>query len=75
MSKFPVDAAFPLSDHADFRDTMRYIYESNAKKVICANSNQEAAAEYLRKIGINAVEKSNPAKELQTTLAECKEKR
>jgi len=56
-SRFPVDESFPLSDHADFADTMRYIYESGAKTVVCANSNPEAAAHYLRSIGINAVAK------------------
>lgn len=70
VSRFPVDAAFPLSDHADFRGTMRYIYESGAKKVICANSNEEAAAECLRNLGIDAVAKSAP-RTAQTTLAQC----
>ena len=71
VSRFPVDAAFPLSDHADFRDTMRYVYESGAKKVICANSGQAEAAEYLRGIGIDAVAKSEGKKAMQSTLAEC----
>ncbi|MCX6771580.1 MAG: hypothetical protein NTX79_05995 [Candidatus Micrarchaeota archaeon] len=68
-SRFPVDEAFPLSDHADFADTMRYIYESGAKTVICANANPEAAARYLRSIGINAIEKGEPAPGVQTKLA------
>ncbi len=71
VTRFPVDAAFPLSDHADFRDTMRYIYESGAKKVICANSNEDGAAEYLRSIGINAMAKTDVLHEEQTTLLEC----
>ncbi|MCX8195377.1 MAG: hypothetical protein N3G22_04715 [Candidatus Micrarchaeota archaeon] len=68
--KFPVDAAFPFSDHADFHDTMRYIYESGAKKVICASSSQSQAAECLRAIGIDAVakEETRPA---QMTLMQC----
>ncbi|MFA6214663.1 MAG: hypothetical protein WC717_05300 [Candidatus Micrarchaeia archaeon] len=69
-SRFPVDEAFPLSDHADFYDTMRYIYESNAKAVVCANSNASVAARYLRSIGINAAEKGE-ACGLQTTLAKA----
>ena len=69
--RFPVDAAFPLSDHADFRDTMRYIYESGAKKVICANSGTAQAAGYLRSIGIDAAEKGGPAQQAQKTLAQC----
>ena len=71
VSKFPVDAAFPLSDHADFRDTMRYIYESGAKRVICANSNSLQAAGYLCSIGIDAMAKSEMGKEVQTTLVQC----
>ncbi len=68
-SRFPVDEAFALSDHADFADTMRYIYESEAKAVICANSNSASAAHYLRSIGINAVEKGEPNPGVQTKLA------
>jgi Cft2 family RNA processing exonuclease len=71
VSRFPVDAAFPFSDHADFRDTMRYIYESGAKKVVCANSSEGEAASYLRTLGINAIAKSDLAQEAQTTLAQC----
>ncbi|MCX6773329.1 MAG: hypothetical protein NTV88_06220 [Candidatus Micrarchaeota archaeon] len=69
ISRFPVDAAFALSDHADFKDTMRYIYESGAKKVICANSSEAAAAAYLRSLGIDAVEKEEAGKSYQATLA------
>ena len=68
-SRFPVDESFPLSDHADFADTMRYIYESGAKTIICANANPGAAAHYLRSIGINAVEKGEANPGMQTKLA------
>lgn len=71
ISRFPVDAAFPLSDHADFKDTMRYIYGSGAKQVICANSGEDAAAAYLRSLGIDAVAKEEAGKGVQTTLAKC----
>jgi Cft2 family RNA processing exonuclease len=67
-SRFPVDEAFPLSDHADFADTMRYIYESGAKTVICANANPESAAHYLRSIGINAIGKGEASPGVQTHL-------
>lgn len=70
FSRFPVDAAFPLSDHADFKDTMRYIYGSGAKKVICANSSEEEAASYLRRLGIDATAKSSSGA-VQATLAQC----
>jgi alpha-L-fucosidase len=73
ISRFPVDAAFPLSDHADFRQTMRYIYESGAKKVICANASEDEAAAYLSKLGIAAVPKHDPGREVQTTLAKAVE--
>jgi len=68
-SRFPVDESFPLSDHADFADTMRYIYESGAATVICANADPEAAAHYLRSIGINAVPKGEASPGVQTRLA------
>jgi len=68
-SRFPVDEAFPLSDHADFADTMRYIYGSGAKTVICANANPCAAAQYLRSIGINAVPKGEASPGIQAKLA------
>jgi putative mRNA 3-end processing factor len=72
VTRFPVDASFALSDHADFRDTMRYIYESGAKKVICANASEEEAAEHLRSLGIDAVAKGRVGKkERQSTLAQC----
>jgi hypothetical protein len=67
-SRFPVDEAFPLSDHADFADTMRYIYESNAKTVVCANSNSEGAARYLKSIGVNSIEKGEASPGVQTRL-------
>jgi len=69
-SRFPVDEAFPLSDHADFADTMHYIYESGAKTIICANSNPKSAAHYLQSIGINAVEKGAATPGMQTRLAD-----
>lgn len=31
--RFNADAAFPLSDHADFHDLLRYVQESNAKEI------------------------------------------
>ena len=73
ISRFPVDAAFPLSDHADFKQTMRYVYESGAKKVICANASEEEAAAYFCKLGIAAVPKHDPKREVQTTLAKAVE--
>ena len=72
VTRFPVDESFALSDHADFRDTMRYIHESGAKKVVCANSSEREAAEYLRSIGINATAKQDAMRELQATLAQTR---
>ncbi|MCX6769719.1 MAG: hypothetical protein NT051_03495 [Candidatus Micrarchaeota archaeon] len=69
FARFPVDEAFPLSDHADFIDTMRYIHESGAKKVICANSGSKSAADYLRGIGVNAAAKEELGKGVQAILA------
>ncbi|MEM4348541.1 MAG: hypothetical protein QXN37_03155 [Candidatus Anstonellaceae archaeon] len=69
FSRFPTDEAFPLSDHADFRDTMRYIYQSGAKRVICANASDVEAARHLRRLGIEAHAKSMLEGGVQTTLA------
>ncbi|MEM4554592.1 MAG: hypothetical protein QXT25_01960 [Candidatus Anstonellaceae archaeon] len=74
FSRFPTDEAFPLSDHADFRDTMNYIYQSGAKRVICANASDEEAAKHLRKLGIDAYAKSLLQDGVQTTLAACTSK-
>jgi Cft2 family RNA processing exonuclease len=71
VNRFPVDAAFALSDHADFKDTMKYIYDSGAKKIICANSGEREAAAYLRAIGLDAEAKSDVGKAVQATLATC----
>jgi len=40
--RFDTDAAFPLSDHADFDDLVRYVEESGAKKVefFCGNGSR-----------------------------------
>jgi putative mRNA 3-end processing factor len=69
VSRFPTDAAFALSDHADFKETMEYINSSGAKRIICANSNSEAAAAALRNLGYNAQAKSEIGAAVQTTLA------
>lgn len=68
VAKFPTDAAFCLSDHADFKDTLRYVHESGAKRVVCANSNSEQAAVCLRKLGINAATKEEACRGMQATL-------
>jgi putative mRNA 3-end processing factor len=45
--------AFPLSDHAGFYETIKYIKESGAKEVICINPSSYFL-DYTRKIGINS---------------------
>lgn len=69
LHRFPTDVSFALSDHADFRDTMRYIHGSGAKAVICANSGADAAAHYLKRAGINAMTKEEAEEGFQTVLA------
>ncbi len=49
-----VDRAFPLSDHSDFRDLVRYATESGAREVITVHGYANELANYLRKLGINA---------------------
>ena len=69
FNRFPVDKSFALSDHADFGDTMRYINESGAKTIICANSGAASAANYLRNAGYNAMTKEETAQGVQSVLA------
>lgn len=45
--------AFPLSDHADFSEILRYAAESRAKKIICKFGSHPIVTE-LRKRGFNA---------------------
>jgi putative mRNA 3-end processing factor len=53
-ARFPTDAAFPLSDHADFGDILRYVEEARPKKVYCCHGNEEVLSRELRRRGINA---------------------
>jgi putative mRNA 3-end processing factor len=49
-----VDAAFPLSDHADFPSLVRYAKASGAARVFTVHGNADALASALRKEGIRA---------------------
>jgi len=49
-----VDAAFPLSDHADFPSLLRYARESGASRVYTVHGFEEPLAAALRKQGIRA---------------------
>lgn len=69
VCRFAVDEAFPLSDHADFSETLHYIKQSGAKEVVCANSGAEAAAAALRRQGISAATKEEHSKGVQQVLA------
>ena len=69
ITRFPTDAAFCLSDHADFHETLNYIGQSGAKRVVCANSNAAQAALHLKRLGIDAATKEEAAKGFQSRLA------
>jgi putative mRNA 3-end processing factor len=49
-----VDAAFPLSDHADFPSLVRYVRETGAGRVFTVHGHEDALAAALRKEGIRA---------------------
>lgn len=49
-----VDAAFPLSDHADFPSLLRYARETGASRVFTVHGFEEELAAALRKQGIRA---------------------
>jgi putative mRNA 3-end processing factor len=49
-----VDAAFPLSDHADFPSLLRYAKASGAGRVFTVHGDEETLAAALRKEGIRA---------------------
>ncbi|MGB8929712.1 MAG: MBL fold metallo-hydrolase [Anaeromyxobacteraceae bacterium] len=49
-----VDAAFPLSDHADFPSLLRYARESGASRVFTVHGFEEELAGALRKLGLRA---------------------
>ena len=48
------DAAFPLSDHADFSQILEYCQQSGAKDVFMAHGENYNTAKALREAGINA---------------------
>ncbi|MGC8623297.1 MAG: hypothetical protein ACP5TK_01335 [Candidatus Micrarchaeia archaeon] len=52
--RFGTDVQFALSDHADFRQTVKYIDEGNFKYVFTKGKNAEILAYYLRKAGYDA---------------------
>ncbi|MEM3400060.1 MAG: MBL fold metallo-hydrolase [Candidatus Micrarchaeia archaeon] len=52
--RFPVNRAFTLSDHGDFKQILHYIRESGAKKVYFTHFSDDGAGEALRRYGIEA---------------------
>jgi len=54
LFRFNTDVQFPLSDHADFAQSMDYIEAANPKKVLTYGSNSEIFARNLAKEGYNA---------------------
>lgn len=58
--RYPVDVAFPLSDHAGFDQLIEYVERAAPKRVFTAFGYDERLAAELRKRGFNA----SPAKEV-----------
>ncbi|RLG70858.1 MAG: exonuclease, partial [Candidatus Iainarchaeum archaeon] len=48
------DKAFPLSDHADFKQLLRYVEQSNAKRIYTYHGFAKEFASYLNKKGYSA---------------------
>ncbi len=49
-----IDKAFPLSDHSDFYDLVKYARESGAKRIYTVHGYKNELANYLRRMGLNA---------------------
>ncbi len=52
--KFPVDRAFPLSDHSDFAHILAYIEAAKPKRIYCCHGNEERLARELQARGWSA---------------------
>ncbi|MGC8538032.1 MAG: hypothetical protein ACP5MZ_03575 [Candidatus Micrarchaeia archaeon] len=63
--KFKTDVQFPLSDHADFRQCLMYVEQSNAKRVLTRGSGAKALAAALRREGYAAEVYSSPIESVQ----------
>lgn len=66
--RFRADAAFPLSDHADFPELVRYARESGASQVFTVNGFPHLA-EHLRHLGIPARHLPEVSSPQQLTLS------
>lgn len=66
--EFPVDRAFPLSDHADFQDILSYLRETGAKRVYCTHGDEQAMAAHLRHEGFDAFPLLEAGQPKQLTL-------
>lgn len=53
-ARWNVDAAFPLSGHADHRGLLRYVRESGARRIFLVGRAAPAFAEELRALGFDA---------------------
>jgi Cft2 family RNA processing exonuclease len=53
-TRFPVDEAFPLSDHADFDELMEYVELAHPKRIYCCHGNEELLSRELIKKGYDA---------------------
>lgn len=59
--RFNTDAQFPLSDHADFGQSVGYIDATGAKEILTYGPNAESFARNLSKDGYNAMPFNNSA--------------
>jgi Cft2 family RNA processing exonuclease len=64
LYRFKTDAAFPLSDHADFPDLLTYARQSGAERIYTVHGFDAAFAGELRKRGFRAEPLRPPAAQL-----------
>lgn len=64
--RLPVDKAFPLSDHADFKNILEYVERARPKRIHCCHGNEERLSHELQKRGWAA---SPAAEAMQTRVS------
>jgi putative mRNA 3-end processing factor len=69
--RFNTDVQFPLSDHADFRQSVRYIEDTGAREILTYGPNASAFARNLGEEGYNAIPFNTSSFALDIANREC----
>ncbi|VVC72073.1 Uncharacterised protein [uncultured archaeon] len=67
-TRFPVDVAFPLSDHADFKDILNYVEAARPKRIYCCHGNEARLSRELSKRGFCALPAGDSEVQLNLNL-------